>query len=81
MTVERLRARLIRRIVFLEATQDVLGLCQGVCQVSANLFLNLATTAKIAELDAAKQYQALTGQAIHEGHSALRAVQTRDDDD
>jgi len=74
MTVEQLRGRLLRRIVFLELCQDVLGAGQGVCQVGANLLANLASTCKIAELDTAKQYRALVGTSIREiDHSLLGA--------
>lgn len=81
MTAERLRGRLMRRILLLEVLQDTLGLGQGVCQVGANLFSNLASTVRLAELDAAKQYKALTGQGIREGQDALLVLQPSGDED
>ena len=81
MSIEKQRARLVRKIVALEAAQDVLNTTSSVIGAVAGLFSNLAQTVKMAEVDAAKQYRDLTGTTINVSDGALGAVYVPSDDD
>ena len=71
MSIERQRARLIRRVVVFEVAQDACFFVAGIFATFSNLFNNLASTAKIAEIDAAKQYRDLVGSAVREIDGSL----------
>lgn len=81
MNIEKQRARLIRRIVVLEVIQDFLNAVAGLFGTVSAFFANLGQSAKIAEVDLAKQYRDLTGSVVRESDGSLGPVAVEDDED
>lgn len=81
MSIEKQRARLIRKVIVLELVQDVMLLLVGVFGAVRDFFFNISSTAKILEVDAAKQYRDLVGTAVREVDNALIGVVPDEEDD